>query len=53
MEPLETKTAKPKPKIIEPTVIKLKKGLRSFDTPKTERIVLDFGSRDLVSSGVV
>jgi len=55
-EPLETKTAqppKPKPKVVEPTVIKLKKGLRSFDSPKTERIVLDFGSRDLVSSGMV
>ena len=27
-------------------------GLRSFDGPRTERIVLDFGSSDLVSSAV-
>ena len=28
-------------------------GLRTFDHPRRDRIVLDFGSNDLVSSGVV
>ena len=52
--PVETKTAR-KPVVLEPTVIRLNKGLRNLDNsngPKTERIVLDFGSRDLVSSAV-
>jgi len=55
-EPVETQTAKiaRKPLVLEPTVIRLNKGLRNLDSgsPKAERIVLDFGSRDLVSSGV-
>lgn len=54
-QPVETKTAKAarKPKVIEPTVIRLNRGLRNLEnSPKTERIVLDFGSSDLVSSGV-
>jgi len=48
---VETKTARKKVEI-QPTEIRLKKGLRSFDKPRTDRIVLDFGSSDLVSSAV-
>ena len=64
---METKTAR-KPVQIEPTVIRLNRvsgdiksvtlvtfsdqGLRNFDSPRKERIVLDFGSSDLVSSGI-
>jgi len=54
MGPVETKTAK-KPLVLEPIVIRLNKGLRNLDSngsPKTERIVLDFGSSELVSSAV-
>ncbi len=64
---METRTAR-KPVQIEPTVIRLNRvgivfkyvtlstfsdqGLRNFDSPRKERIVLDFGSSDLVSSGI-
>jgi len=50
--PPDTRTAR-RPVQIEPTVIRLNKGLRTFDHPRRDRIVLDFGSNDLVSSGVV
>ena len=66
-ERVETRTAR-KPVQIEPTVIRLNRvsvdiksvtlltfsdqGLRNFDSPRKERIVLDFGSSDLVSSGI-
>jgi len=49
--PLDIKTAR-KPLVLQPTTIRLNKGLRNFDSPRTERIVLDFGSSDLVSSAV-
>jgi len=39
------------PKVMSPIPIRLNKGLRSLDAPR-DRIVLDFGSSDLVSSGV-
>jgi len=48
---LHIKTAR-KPIELQPTEIRLNRGLRSFDKPKTDRIVLDFGSSDLVSSGL-
>ena len=64
---LDIKTAR-KPLVLQPTTIRLNKvrpppliyklklnicqGLRNFDSPRTERIVLDFGSSDLVSSAV-
>ena len=51
MEPVETKTAR-KPVVLEPTAIRLNRGLRNLDNSKNERIVLDFSCRDLVSSGV-
>jgi len=52
--PVETLQAKEvrKPKVIEPTVIRLNKGLRNLDNNTKERIVLDFGSSNLVSSGM-
>lgn len=50
-ERVETRTAR-KPVQIEPTVIRLNRGLRNLDSPRRERIVLDFGSSDLVSSGI-
>ena len=48
---IQTKTARKKVEL-QPTEIRLNRGLRSFDKPKTDRIVLDFGSSDLVSSAV-
>merc|ERR1712012_1414377 len=48
---VEVKTAKKK-LVIEPTPIRLNKGLRSFDSPRENRVVLDFGSSSLVSSAV-
>ena len=45
------KTAKKKI-VIEPTTIRLNKGLRSFDSPRENRVVLDFGSSNLVSSAL-
>jgi len=39
------------PKVMSPIPIRLNKGLRNLDAPR-DRIVLDFGSSDLVSSGV-
>jgi len=48
---VDCKTAR-KPIQLQPTTIRLNKGLRRYDKPKTDRIVLDFGSSDLVSSGI-
>ena len=47
----QVKTAKKKI-VIEPTTIRLNKGLRSFDSPRENRVVLDFGSSNLVSSAI-
>lgn len=40
------------PKEIKPIPIRLNKGMKSLDNTRNHRIVLDFGSSDLVNSGV-